>query len=246
MRVTPLPRWLESVEQRAYVRLRQLRRRDLWNGQPPIPVEHIIEHLLDLHIVWEEVEEDVDEVILACLRPSRREVVLNERRRRELENTPGLEPFSLGHEGGHADIFALTEQPLSLSLDGASGYAPVRRSATRGEVIAIPGKYAELRAAADAERARWAAGQDSPRVRRAVDHYAATLLMPQDLIRDTCRGRNLGSWTELYQIAGIFNVSATALKIRLQELNLIFGVDPTTRRILLTNPAISDQGDLFG
>jgi hypothetical protein len=247
-------RWIENVESRAYARLQTLASRNLWDGRPPIPIEHVIEHLLELHIVWEEVKEAPGGLVLACLRPATREVVLNERHRDRFEATPGLERFSLGHEGGHADMFALTASPLSFAFESGSSYTPVRLSATNGEVVALPSKASDglaqrsaaMWAAAEDERARWAAGEDSPRVRRAVNHYAAVLLMPQDLLRPACRGQDVQAWPVIYRIADLFQVSIAALLVRLQELGLIFGVDNARRLILLTDPGGADQTDLFG
>jgi hypothetical protein len=249
------PRWVQGVETRAYSRLRALRSRGLWDGHPPVPIEHVVEHLLNLHIVWEDVEDPPEGIVLACLRPQSREIVLNERHRMKFAEIRGLERFSLGHESGHADIFALSAVSASPGLDCGLDYTPVRRSATNGEVIALSTRLSQLdkdervsvlQALAETDRARWVAGEDSPRVKRAVDHYAAVLLMPQDLVRDACATENPQEWGALYRIAELFQVSISALAIRLKELGLIFGVEKDTHRILLSDPGQIDQIELFG
>ena len=62
--------WYRKIEERAYYRLSQLRRprpdgrAPLWDGTPPVPVEHVAEHLLGLSITYDEIEEEEGEEIL--------------------------------------------------------------------------------------------------------------------------------------------------------------------------------------
>ena len=67
---------------------------------PPVPVERIVENVLDLGILWEPIDEGPDEHILAELVPESRTVVFNERRHLLIEQTPGLYNTILGHEAG--------------------------------------------------------------------------------------------------------------------------------------------------
>lgn len=249
----PESQWLRNIENRAYKRLQQVRQRGLWGGEPPIPIELLLEHVLDLRISWEEIEEEPGEQIFACLRPATRQVVVNDRHRRLFDSTPGLERFSLAHEGGHADVFALADRAQEPQLIGQLPYAPQHRTATKGPVVALAPRLRQLsrevRTAvltelAQEERARRAAGEDSPLVRRAVDHYAAILLMPADLVRSTAAGRDLSDWRTVSDLARTFGASKTAFRIRLQEVGLIFGVDDAGA-ILLTDPAQRDQHSLF-
>ena len=249
----PESRWLRQIENRAYRRLQQVRKRGIWNGEPPVPIELILEHALDLRISWEVIDEEPGETIFACLRPETRQVVVNERHRALFGSTPGLERFSLAHEGGHADVFALADRANEPQLLEGPTYRPQQRSATKGPVVTVAPRLRQLppetRTAvlvelADQERARRAAGEDSPLVRRAVDHYAAVLLMPADLVRAAAAGRDMSSWHTVTDLARLFGVSKSALRIRLQELGLIFGVDDAGT-ILLTDPAQKDQHTLF-
>ena len=68
---------------------------------PPVPVEQIVENVLDLGILWEPIDEGPDEHTLAELVPDSRTVVFNERRHLLIEQTPGLYNTILGHEAGH-------------------------------------------------------------------------------------------------------------------------------------------------
>src|SRR4051812_21171033 len=109
--------WRMRIEERTSKRLRELQQRRLWNGVPPVPVDHVAEHLLNLEYSWEEIEEEEGEEVLGCLRPSTREIVLNERHRERFD-VIGCLRFTIGHECGHADLYALadhaTEQGLLL------------------------------------------------------------------------------------------------------------------------------------
>jgi hypothetical protein len=219
---------------------------------PPIPIDFIIEHLLDLRISWEDVGEGDNELILGCLRPETREVVLNERHRSIFGRHPGLERFSKAHEAGHADLFMLCGEADQLSFL-TRGYKPLRRTATKGDVIAIEPRLRHLSPEARVEVfetvARWqrdrkASGEDSPLVRRAVDHYAAFLLMPRELVLFEARKRGLGTWADIVDLARAFIVSTTAMRIRLHELELLFGTDEAAH-LVRTDPSLEAQGNLF-
>lgn len=244
--------WMLAIEGKAYLRLQQLRERGLWDGGPPVPVDHVLEHLLELSIAWEEIQEEPGEEILACLRPDTREVVLNEIHTPLFAEKPGLERFSKGHEAGHADVFALLGASDQLKLLADACYRPRRRSATRGPVLVVSERIKSLspelrtvvmREMIRRDRARQAAGEDSPLERRSVDHYAAVLLMPEDLLRRSVQGRDLTRWPTLYDLADGFQVTISAMVVRLKELGMIY--DVIDRQILLRNPDQQDQTELF-
>lgn len=246
-------RWLGQIEERAYSRLRQLRQRGLWNGQPPVPVEHLVEHILELHIRWEVIQEEPDESIHACLRPATREIVLNETHRNRFQDQPGFERFSIAHEAGHADIFAAVGEADQIGLLAGIDYRPQRRSAINGDVFSLharlrgipqPIRTEVMQGLAALERQRRAVGADSPLERRGVDHYAAVILMPAEQMRAAVAATSLKSRRDIRQLADTFIVSAAAMGIRLQELGLIHSVaqDGT---VLTTDPAAQLQGSLF-
>ncbi|MBL0937887.1 MAG: hypothetical protein IBJ03_03270 [Gemmatimonadaceae bacterium] len=246
-------RWLDQIEERAYSRLRQLRQRGLWDGKPPVPIEHLIEHILELNLRWEVIQEESGESVFACLRPATREIVLNEIHRERFQNQPGLERFSIAHEAGHADVFAVVREADQIGLLVGLGYRPQRRSATNGEVFSLHTRLRELPRAirtevmqglAARERERRAAGEDSPLERRAVDHYAAVLLMPAEQVRAAAAAITLRSQRDIRRLADSFLVSTDAMRIRLQELGLIHSVakDGTVQ---ITDPATRLQGSLF-
>jgi hypothetical protein len=68
--------------------------------------------------------------------------------------------------------------------------------------------------------------------------------MPADLVRCAAADRDLADWRAVADLGRQFVVSTTAMRIRLQELGLIFGVDESGA-ILLTDPGQADQRSLF-
>lgn len=264
--------WYGKIEDRAYARLAQLRRdrvgglRPLWNGEPPVPVEHIAEHLLGLSICYEPVEELEGEEILGCLRLETREIVLNEHHSDRFRSVPGAERHTIGHECGHADVFGEIANADMPALPGLPAATLTRkRSGLRGDVRvlkiqmnqAMRARLAnctpdvrvevlrrwELREREE-ERSRVAAGADSSIVKRAVDHYAATLLMPRDLVGREAKDLDLSLWSSVDLLARRFVVSKQAMVIQLESLGLIFGV-AEDRRILMRDPAEGSQISLL-
>ena len=243
---------MRRIEEKAYSRLRQLRARGLWDGTAPVPVDHVLEHILQLQISWERIEEKPDERILACLRPETREVVLNEIHMDLFLEKPGLERFSKGHEAGHADVFALAGEAEQFKLLKDSVYRPQRRSATRRQVTVLSERLKQLtpevrtevyRELADRERACREKGEDSLLERRSVDRYAATILMPEDLVRELACQLDLTRWLSLYEMAEALGVTISALIVRLKELHLIH--DVRDKAIVLVDPALEAQNSLF-
>ena len=68
---------------------------------PPVPVERILEDVLDLSILWDSIAEQPGQSILAGLDPNNRTVVFNEVRLTLIDETPGLYNTVLAHEAGH-------------------------------------------------------------------------------------------------------------------------------------------------
>ena len=85
---------------------------------PPVPVEQIVENVLDLGILWEPIYEGPDEHILAELLPESRTVVFNEHRHPLIEQTPGLYNTILGHEAGHWEAHAHRGIAEQVSIPG--------------------------------------------------------------------------------------------------------------------------------
>ena len=88
-----------------------------------MPVERILEDVLDLSILWDDISEPPSQSILAALDPGSKTVVFNESRRTLITDTPGLYYTVLAHEAGHWEVHVdhghIGQQPLP-SLDGNS------------------------------------------------------------------------------------------------------------------------------
>ncbi len=209
----------DAIEERAEQRIAELEQLLGKPVEPPISLELIAEHLLGLDILWEEIEELPGELIYGGLRMDQKLIVMNERRRALFEEKPGLERSTKGHEMGHWDLFGRGDQPGQLVMfeDDARF---VRRSTPTGDVrvmqalIKTPEGQELLRQiqkrADDADEAR------------AVNRYAAALSMPKRLITEEALKIDRRSWPPLYRLAERFEVSITALTVRLKQLNLLY------------------------
>lgn len=260
-------RWEAAIDGRAYVRLRELRSRALWDGTPPVPVDHVIEHLLELDICYLPFAEGAN--ALGGLDAPGREVVLNERMADVFRNVPGVLAFTKAHEAGHADLYGLAGAHAQHGLGGdaqawAGRYAPERVIAYRsraGETDAVEvsvfaseafrrlsraRKTALYEVMHEEERARHAAGEDTGLERRTVDRYASVLLMPEDLVRAYVRDKRLDVTrpADLHRAADAFGVSRVAMRHRAVELGLAYeGRDGALTRV---SPAeAGGQGSLF-
>ena len=89
----------------------------------PVPVERILEDVLDLSILWDDISEPPNQSILAALDPGSKTVVFNESRRTLLTDTPGLYYTVLAHEadiGMYTSIMGTWPSQTCLTLHGTS------------------------------------------------------------------------------------------------------------------------------
>jgi len=77
-----------------------------------------------------------------------------------------------------------------------------------------------------------------------ANKYAAALLMPEDLVRETLKSVDYLNWPALYNIAEDWNVSVTALKNRLEKLKLLY-YNEETKTFYENKFAASGQQSLF-
>ena len=172
-------------------------------ASPPVPVERILEDVLDLSILWDDISELPRQSILAALDPGSKTVVFNESRRTLLTDTPGLYYTVLAHEAGHWEVHVdhglLAQQPLpSLGWDFSCLY----RSSGPGHDL-----------------------------REVQAHrFMGFLLMPANLLMEAVKDVDLLSWSMLYGLRDRFQVTITALKVRLERLGLLY---------------VTEDGDLY-
>jgi Zn-dependent peptidase ImmA (M78 family) len=164
--------------------------------QPPIPVEQIIESHFDLVLDWCVIAEK-DEVILAYIDPKTQTIHLNETHRDHFEQYIGTMLFTLAHEAGHWVLHVHNPSATQLSFLDSSG----RPFLCRAQVQ---------------KRNRW---------EWQADRFAAALTMSEAMIREYASVINVLSPAGITAMKETFGVSKEALKIRLQELKLLYVAD---------------------
>ncbi|MGB5933824.1 MAG: ImmA/IrrE family metallo-endopeptidase [Anaerolineae bacterium] len=182
----------EEIEARALATLKGYEERFGQIQAPPVPIESLVEKYLDLWIEWGAIEDDAREPILARIYPSGR-IFMNENRREHFEEYWGSEQFTLAHEVGHWDLHVHHGAVHQLTLPEMDP-APVFIC-------------------------RW---NKRDRIEWQANRYASFLLMPDNLVRKVVSGLDLTRWPVLYDVRDCFGVSITALKIRLEEMGLIY------------------------
>lgn len=165
-------------------------------GNPiELPIDIDIIGELLYGIVWEYALLD-DPKILAALFAGSRTVKINELHAPIFKDKSGFERFTKAHEIGH---WILHVDQAVLGID------------------CLPGLERE-------ERILCRNGTKSA-IEHQADYYAASLLMPTNFIIEVARTKDLCHWPALYAIAESFDVTITALKIRLERLGLIYVSD---------------------
>ena len=162
---------------------------------PPVPVERILEDVLDLRILWNSIPEPPGQSVLAALEPATKTVVFNESRRALIDETQGLYNTVLAHEAGHWEAHVDHGQLAQRSLpDFDGGFSCLLRSSGPGQ---------------------------EPREVQA-HKFMGFLLMPSHVVSEAVRDVDLLSWPALYDLRGRFQVTITALKIKLERLGLLY------------------------
>ena len=77
-----------------------------------------------------------------------------------------------------------------------------------------------------------------------ANKYAAALLMPENIVKETLLHKDFYNWPTLYKIAESWNVSITALKNRLEKLQLLY-FDEETKKFYKNKNAAYGQQSLF-
>lgn len=181
--------------------------------QPPIQAESIAESI-GLNILWDEIPEKPGTTTHGALIPEKRLIVLNERRLQLLESTQGLYNTTIAHEIGHWVLHVDHAALDHVSLpDLAYDTAPAPES-----------------------------GFDK-RDEHNAHEFMGYLLMPSKLLTPRLKGLNLQNWHDLYRLRETFNVTPTALKIRLEKLNLTYLDDK--RRFHKSKQEAGGQSPLF-
>ncbi len=184
------PRSYESLDVKAAEVLGRYSRRTGWTPVLPVPIEHIIETEYDLRILWNVIDEQPNEKILAMLEPSERRIVMNETHADVGGILANIGPvnFSLAHELGHWLFDA-------VSPDQGEMFAVV-------EPVFCRGTHST---------------EEASRIREGnADRFAAALLMPRSLLPVA----DLAAMDDgqLRAAAESYGVSYQALCIKLDKL----------------------------
>lgn len=195
LQITPNREWLrpEFIEAKAQARLEAYESQYGRIASLPIPVHHLVEAHLNIRIDWDHISESEDESILAYINPSTRTIRMNAGRRQYFDRFFGTEAFTLGHEVGHWDLHVVKADGVQLPLFDADHVKPF---VCRGD---------------PSRRLEWQANR-----------YSAALTMPSRMIRRCTERVDLCSWPNLYDLKDRFQVTISALTIRLEELGLVY------------------------
>lgn len=210
-----------EIENLARSRLDQLERE---LGRPltlPIRIDLVAEKVLGLDFLWDAIDELPGETILGGLIPQKRLIVLNEKRRSLFADKPGLERSTKGHEMGHWDLFidkTSLNHPTLFTMDSDGPFA--FRTSPAGDVAII--KLLQSDPEGRALLRKIESRADEPDEARAVNRYAAALSMPPDLLRAEALKMDRTRWPNLYRLRDRFDVTISALVVRLQQLELLY------------------------
>ena len=233
----------ERIEEIAEQRLHEFERKLERPLSPPIDIELFGDLVLGLSMLWEEIDEIPGEEVLAGLRAPERLIVMNERRKQEIEQNPGRRRLTQGHEMGHWDLFVDISKLDHPSLfEAAAPTIFAYRNSSGGQVQII-------KTLLSSEEGRDLVRQinsraDTPDEARSVNRYAAAILMPLTIITGEAKKLDCTKWTNLYRLAERFDVSISALCVRLEQLNLVY-VDQKNKKLYASREAAQGQARLF-
>ena len=232
----------ERIEEIAEQRLQEFERKLERPLSFPIDIELFGDLVLGLSMLWEEIDELPGEEVLAGLRAPDRLIVMNERRKQEMEQKPGRRRLTQGHEMGHWDLFVdISKLDHPTLFEAAAPAMFAYRSSTGGQVQI-------MKTLLSYEKGREIVRQinsraDTPDEARSVNRYAAAILMPRAIITDEAKKINRTQWRSLYPLAERFGVTISALRVRLEQFNLLY-VDQKTNILYPSREEAHGQGQL--
>jgi hypothetical protein len=234
----------EQIEQIAERRLHEFERKLERPLSPPIDIELFGELVLELSILWDEIEELPGEEVLAGLRVADRLIVMNERRKQEMEAKPGRRRLTQGHEMGHWDLFVDKSKLDHPTLFEAAAPAIFAYRTSRGG-----GQVQIMKTLLACEEGRDLLRQmnsraDAPDEARSVNRYAAAILMPRAMIADEARKIDRTQWPNLYRLAERFGVTISGLRVRLEQFNLVY-LDQETQKLYPSREDAQGQARLL-
>jgi Zn-dependent peptidase ImmA (M78 family) len=167
----------------------------------PIPIEEIIEFHYGLEIAWEDIDHlKADGIVMAAIYPTEKTIVMNDSQKVLFEEKIGTRNFTFAHELGHWVLHATDETQLSLELE------------TDKKVFYCRSK------------------SKKPPEEFQADMFAGCILMPRPIIVSSInkiKAERTVTWKDLYILKDSFDVSISALKVRIEQLELLHFVKKT-------------------
>jgi hypothetical protein len=164
----------------------------------PVPIERIAENTLDLILEWRRIPEPGNQIIYAGLNSMGTQVVFNEQRITYFDNTGGFYNTVLAHEIGHKILhIGETASEARRLLPGTD----------------ISSEFL-FRSEKPGNKLEWQAHR-----------FMGYLLLPYRLLRQFITTEDLCYWPTLYYLREKFDVTISALVIRLTNLGLIYVED---------------------
>ena len=168
-----------------------------WNSEiARIDVDQIIEFTYDLEIQWENIDHlSKSGNVFAAISPKRKIIYMNESKRDLFMQKMGTMNFSKAHELGHWVLHVTKQRDYEqLSFNDQELYLCRGGSSRSPEEI-------------------------------QADMFAASILMPKDIITNAIneikKDRRV-TFPDLYMLADQFEVSISALTIRVENLGLLY------------------------
>lgn len=208
---------IERIAEEKLVELSQILGKTL---EPPIPIDLMAEKILGLNFLWEPIDENPGEFIFGGLVAQEKLIILNEKHRDIFEQKPGLERSTKGHEMGHWELFIdkkALDHPHIPGITTVNSF--VQRNSNRGPVEVIS---ALIKSQKGLDIVREIDSRsDHPDEARAVNRFAAAISMPRELIKSEAAKIDRTHWPNLYRLAEKFEVTITALSVRLNQLGML-------------------------
>jgi len=202
-------------------RIREYESRNGAITDPCTPIENIIEDC-GFKILYDKIEEGSGEKIFGGLDLKSKTIIINEIHIQLFKEKPGLERFTLAHELGHWDVFLNKDSNQnSVSFDFYTDTeGVVFRKSGIGSIAVLTDLWCDDDVY-DVFKTH-AKKKDHPYVASAVDRYANFLLIPEKFLSDLVLRIDLTDWKALYSLAKTFQVTISALCVRLQRMKLIY------------------------
>ncbi len=205
-----------EIERIAEDRLREYEGRFGVITEPPVPVELVIGQVYGLTLEWAELAELPGETVFGGIDPENKVVVLNLRQAEYFKKNPGLEVFTIGHEAGHWEFHvdkASLDHPRLFQSDGSAFM--YRTTVGTGRQVVVDAF--DLEDLANASRRKDTRPQEI-----VANRFSAALCMPQKLVRSYLKNNVVEAWPALFRMRDAFGVSTTALKVRMEALDLLY------------------------